>query len=387
MPSLTLAESAKLTQNLLVAGIIENIVTVNPFFEVLPFMEIQGNALQYNREQALGDVQFAGVDDIITAKNPASFKSITASLTTLIGDAEVNGLIQATRSNYTDQEAVQIASKAKSIARQYQQTMIIGDGTNNTFQGFNTLAGLSAGVSNISVTGGGSNYAQATTSVAITGGGGSGATANVVVSSGAVTAVIVTNAGTGYTSVPTVTITDSASGTGATATATITQPQILVAGNNGASLSFDILDQGIDSIKDKDGQADFILAPARTIRSYYALLRALGGASIGDVVTLPSGRTVPAYRGVPIFRNDYIPTNVTQGSSSNNTGSIYIGTLDDGSGTHGVSGITAEGEAGIRVNYIGESETKDNSITRVKFYSGLANFSELGLIQIKGLTN
>ena len=37
MASVTLAESAKLSQNLLIQGVIENVITVNRFFEVLPF--------------------------------------------------------------------------------------------------------------------------------------------------------------------------------------------------------------------------------------------------------------------------------------------------------------------------------------------------------------
>ena len=45
MASVTLAESAKLAQNELVAGVIENIITVNRFFDVLPFDSIEGNAL------------------------------------------------------------------------------------------------------------------------------------------------------------------------------------------------------------------------------------------------------------------------------------------------------------------------------------------------------
>lgn len=305
MATITLAESAKLSQNLLYAGIIESIVEVNPFFEILPFQEIEGNALSYNREKTLGDIQFAGVGDTITAKNPATFEQVSTSLTTLIGDAEVNGLIQATRSNINDQKTVQIMSKAKSLGRKFQDSLINGDGTANSFQGLASLTSPS---------------------------------------------------------------------------------QILNIGANGSALQFELLDELIDTVKDKDGQVDYILASARTIRSYYALLRALGGATIGDVVTLPSGRQVPAYRGVPIFRNDFIATNQTKGTATNTT-TLFAGTLDDGSGKHGIAGLTAAGEAGIRVTEIGESETKDETITRVKMYCGLANFSQLGLYAMPGITN
>jgi len=305
MSSVTLAQAAKLTNDMLLAGVIESIVEVNPIYEVMPFMGIDGNALAYNREATLGDVQFAGVDDTITAKSPAQFTRVTSELTTLIGDAEVNGLIQATKSNFTDQKAIQIASKAKSLGRKYQQNMIIGDGTGNSFEGMLSL--LPAG-------------------------------------------------------------------------------QTVDTGTDGAVLSFELLDELIDQVKDKDGQVDYFMMPARTLRAFMSLLRALGGASINDVLTLPSGRQVPMYRGIPLFRNDWIPTDQTKGTSTNTT-TIIAGTFDDGSGTHGISGLTASREFGLQVKDIGESETKDNEITRVKMYCGMALFSELGIAAAPGVKN
>lgn len=305
MPTVTMAESAKLTQDQLVAGLIETIVEVNPLYERLPFTEIEGNALAYNRENVLGDVQFLGVGGTITAKNPATFTKVTSELTTLIGDAEVNGLIQATRSDYTDQTAVQVASKVKSLARQYQDTMINGDGTGNSFQGM--LALIPAG-------------------------------------------------------------------------------QTLTAGANGGPLTFELLDELLDLVKDKDGEVDYIMSSFSMRRKYLSLLRALGGASINEVVTLPSGRTVPAYRGVPWFVNDYIPTDQVQGTSGAVCTSIFAGTFDDGSNKIGVAGLTARNSAGLRIENVGTSETKDEKITRVKMYCGFANFSQLGVAVLKGLT-
>lgn len=304
MPTVTLAESAKLTQDMLISGLIETIVEVNPLYEVLPFTEIDGNAISYNRENALGDVQFLGVGGTITAKNPATFSKVTSELTTLIGDAEVNGLIEATRSDYTDQTAIQVASKVKSIGRQFQQSMITGDGTGNSFTGMLSLV---------------------------------------------------------------------ASG------------QIITAGTDGASLTFDMLDQLLDRVKDKDGQVDYIMSSASMRRKYFGLLRALGGATINDTVTLPSGRQVPVYRGVPWFVNDYIPTNQVQGASGAVCTSIFAGTLDDGSNKYGVAGLTARGAAGLRIQNVGPKEDADENITRVKMYCGFANFSQLGLACLRGL--
>ncbi len=320
MSTVTLVESGKLAQDELVAGVIENIITVSRMFEVLPFDGIEGNALAYNRENALGPVATVGVGDSDgsigsgasgvnaaerqAAKNPATFTQVTSTLTTIMGDAEVNGLIQMTRSgDGNDQTAVQIASKAKSAGRKYQDQLITGDGTNFTFPGLITLC---------------------------------------------------------------------------------TAGQQVNTGTNGGVLSFAFLDELMDLVVDKDGQVDYFTMQARTLRSFMALLRALGGASIGDVVELPSGTTVPAYRGTPIFRNDFIPINQTKGSGTNTT-TIFAGNFDDGSRQHGIAGLTASQASGIQVVDVGESETKDERIWRVKWYSGLALFSEKGLACAPGI--
>jgi hypothetical protein len=52
--------------------LIENVITVNHMFELLPFDAIDGNALAYNRENVPGDVQMAGVGTTITAKAAAT---------------------------------------------------------------------------------------------------------------------------------------------------------------------------------------------------------------------------------------------------------------------------------------------------------------------------
>jgi hypothetical protein len=75
----------------------------------------------------------------------------------------------------------------------------------------------------LSVTAGGTGYTSAPTA-SITGGGGSGATAEAVVSGGAVTDLRLTNPGTGYTAAPTVSL-SGGGGTGATASATLVPAQ------------------------------------------------------------------------------------------------------------------------------------------------------------------
>ena len=303
MSTVTLAESAKLTQDDLVAGVIENVITVNQMYDMLPFRGITGNSLAYNRENVLGDVQFLAVGGTVTAKAPATFTKVTSTHTTIIGDAEVNGLIQATRSDYTNQEAAQVASKAKSAGRQFAQTFITGDGTSDSFQGLLSLC--PAG-------------------------------------------------------------------------------QTLATATNGEALTFDRMDELLDTVLAKDGQVDFLSMHSRTVRKYKALVRGLGGVTADDVYELPSGKQIIAYSGVPIFRNDYIPINQAQGSGTNLT-TMFAGCWDDGSDKVGIAGITAEQASGLVVEDVGISQTKDETITRVKWYCGLALFSEKAIAMAKGI--
>lgn len=128
MPTtVTFAEAAKLSQDQLVAGVIENIVTVNQAYQVMPMIGIVGNSLAFNRENVLGNSQTLAVGSQVTADAATTFTKVNADLTTIIGKAALNGLEQATQSNINDQMGVQIASKAKSVGRTYMDMVINGD--------------------------------------------------------------------------------------------------------------------------------------------------------------------------------------------------------------------------------------------------------------------
>lgn len=130
MASITFAEASKLGLNDLSAGVIESIVTSNQMYNVLPFDEIFGNALAYNRENVLGDAQALGLGGTITAKGAASYSQVTTALTTIVGDAEVDArlIAQGVGGNAgNDLVAAQIASKAKSVGREFQRMLIAGD--------------------------------------------------------------------------------------------------------------------------------------------------------------------------------------------------------------------------------------------------------------------
>ena len=140
MATQTLAEAQKLIQNDLISGIIEDIITTNPIWQVMPFTGYTGQAIIVNRENVLGDSQHLAVGGTITAKAASTITQSTFTATTTIGDAELNGLVKAqSMSAGVDQMAVEISSKAKSVGRKLQTGMAIGDGTGANLNSLHTL--------------------------------------------------------------------------------------------------------------------------------------------------------------------------------------------------------------------------------------------------------
>lgn len=301
MPSLTLVEAQKLQQNPLISGVIESIVTVNNMYQFLPFDQIVGNALSYNRENAIAGVAPLGVGGgsnsiPAAAKTSATVTPVTTPLKAIIGDALVDHFIQTTMGTQNDQKAVQLVSKAKAMGREFQRQLILGDEGTNSLE-FDGLQQLLPSTS--------SQYV-----------------------------------------------------------------------NVNAAFTLEVLDQAISMVKSKDGQVDFLMMSDMAIRKYFKTLRSLGGANITEVRTLPNGQQIPIYRGVPIFRNDWIPIDASDVTD------IYAGCFDDGSRKVGLAGLTSQVNSGIFVTEVGESEDSNDTITRVRFYTGLALFSELGMARM-----
>lgn len=311
MSSQTLAEAAKLIQNELVQGIAEDIISIDPLFQMLPFDGYTGQAIVVNRENALGDAGFYSVGDTITHKTPATFQQYSFTSTKLIGDAEMDGLVQAqSESAGVDQTAVEISSKAKSIGRQFQTGMATHDGASPNMNSLHSLC-------------------------------------------------------------------DSGQYTLASATQT---------------LSFELLDALLDLVKSKDGRVDWIMMPARTIRSYKTLLRGLGGTPGDWVMVMPDGTTkVVTYEGIPIFKNEYLSVAETPNGAALTGGaltSVWAGVFDDGTRKVGIAGIHPSSvPAGIQMEPVGAQEDKDAKIFRVKQYANFVNFNRRGLGRLTSISN
>lgn len=161
---------------------------------------------------------------------------------------------------------------------------------------------------------------------------------------------------------------------------------------DGDLFSLSILDKMLSNLKVGDNPA-FIMS-ATFIELYYAIMRSLGGAA-PETITLPGyGSPVPAYRGVPILRNDNIATNETVGLGT--TASLYLASLDADEGLALAAanmGSSFDPQAdptrgpvlGWRLEYLGAIEGADRRRTRLAWYGAAVLKSKLAAVRRRGV--
>ena len=138
--ALTITEASKLSNDILLTGVIETIVNESPILQSLPFIEIVGNGLTYNQESAAPTASFYEVGDTWAESTP-TFTQRTATLKILGGDADVDNFLKATRSNLQDLEASVVQLKAKAVQQKFDDGFVNGntDSDAKSFDGIEKL--------------------------------------------------------------------------------------------------------------------------------------------------------------------------------------------------------------------------------------------------------
>ena len=302
MATITLPEFVKRTRDQLIAGIVEDIYTMNPIWNYVPWIGFAGSGVSVNREVAMGDAEFIAIGGTITAKNPSEVDQILFRPTTLIGDAEINLLeVAMSNSDINDVVATEVSSKAKSIGRSMQNGFVNGDGTDPLMNGLLHM---------------------------------------------------------------------------------VDSQQTITPGANTA-LDFELLDQLQTLVVSKDGIVDFIMMHSRELLAYRSLCRQLGGVPMMEVKMGNRTIMIEEFNGIPIFRNDYIAPAAGEEADGN---IVYAGVWDDGTKKVGAAMIYPQATtAGIQFTEVGEMESKDEKIYRVKAYMNSAIFNRRGVAMLKGI--
>jgi hypothetical protein len=133
-------EAEKLSRSVLEQGVVEEIITLDSMFALMPFMRVNGKAYMYDRENTLSEADFLDPNDVVN-EGAATFTEVISKLRILAGDVDVDNFLDETMGDTNDQTAIQIAAKAKGLRRKFQRTLAIGRNATNPkeFDGLSTL--------------------------------------------------------------------------------------------------------------------------------------------------------------------------------------------------------------------------------------------------------
>ena len=127
MASLLLSEAAKLSNDEVVEGIVEDIITEDMWFQYLPFVQINGLSHVFKREATLGAVDFAGIGQDLSGdeyRSGATFETVNVGIQAIIAEIIIDSQIDDQFSDIDSQLQVQISSKAKAMSRFFMNACI-----------------------------------------------------------------------------------------------------------------------------------------------------------------------------------------------------------------------------------------------------------------------
>jgi hypothetical protein len=354
--SILLAEASKLATDILLKGIIETIVKDSPILQKLPFIQIVGNSLKYNRERTLPTAAFYAPVTGTWAASPPTFEQCSASLTVLGVDADVDNFLKSTRSNVQDLEAACIEQAAKAVRHKFEDTFLNGEvtGDANSFDGlWKTMKGTAWAASTA--------YALGDVRLPTAG-----------LENGF--RYECTTAGTSGGSAPTWNTTEGGTTTDNTITWTTRLGNHLGSGANGATLALSTIDKLIDLVR--GAKPDLLLMSRRSRRKIVGLARAAGtNLLIGEGKL---GEIVEYFNGIPVAISDWVKDSYTVGSSTD-CSAIFAFQAGEGA----VCGLTSPEM--LQIERLGSLETKDASRTRIKWYVSMADFSIVKCAMLTGV--
>ena len=122
----TLIEYMKQTTSELLQGVIEKFARTSPILEQLPFKEIVGNALKYNRETSLPGIAFRSVNEAYD-EDTGVINPETEALKILGGDADTDRALQKWEKNFGARRATDLKMKVKAAALFFTKNFFDGD--------------------------------------------------------------------------------------------------------------------------------------------------------------------------------------------------------------------------------------------------------------------
>ena len=283
---ISLSDAAALSNNLLVEGIIADIISVDEWFRYLPFVVFEGLAYTFTREASLASADFASPGTNLNQTKyqaGATFSSVNVNLSAIIADIIIDGQIEDQFSESNDQLQVQISSKSKQIARIYMNAIVNARRLSSLVQANNGPIGIADKFNGMA------SILDAET--------GNAADVNHPFY----------NAGA---STQTLSLTED-------------DPSSARNGKAGRVYTLEDLDDLIDRIT--AGKPDFLMMNSREIRTLRVLLRNTGGGTDAYMIQqqgLGNMKPMLYYQDIPVFRNDFVSKADAVNSTSHTVSSV-----------------------------------------------------------------
>ena len=139
MATQTVAQMNLLATESPVAGVVDEIINLDPLMEFLPFETLNGTQKRWIREDTLPTPQFYDVDEELVEGNP-TFAEVTLALKQIAVDSTVPGL-HVTKENVNAQRALNVNKIAKALMEEVGNKLVYGNATSFTKE-FNGLHAL-----------------------------------------------------------------------------------------------------------------------------------------------------------------------------------------------------------------------------------------------------
>jgi len=127
----TLAQYSTLTNDKILAGVIDTIVKESPVLSRIPFKEHVGNYFYFNIESTMATVNWYTTGDT-WVESPNVWAQGGILLTTMGGDVDTDKFAIKTKGNINDVRAVNIEGKAKAMAHEFDRAFIYGQTTSTS---------------------------------------------------------------------------------------------------------------------------------------------------------------------------------------------------------------------------------------------------------------
>jgi hypothetical protein len=398
-------EALKTARNPWMMLVAKSVITTDAMSSLIPIEPIAGNGYTYMREGTLPSTEFIAEAGTTTEESSGTDDVIDVRFRRIVGNLDLDQLSDiGGGSSPAEKKTRLLAKKIKTTWRKVQDTMINGGyATGFTVGNATVTPGLAVDAAvpsphTDSIRGGVGvlRYTHTGTFWAYKAPGDLEFGANVAIAADGSATLYSAN----ESKYVTVTIDVSDATANGTCTIEFTSstnafdglekllPSSQIAGTagTGAAYSLAMLDRLLSLNKIPEGRA--IMMNSTLIEKHYAAWRALGGST--PEVTAIAGYTgsVPAYRGVPILQNDFIPSDETDGAT-NTASSIYCVSLNADNGVYLAASSYGSLEspdadprvrpvAGFSIEDLGALEGKDAHRTRVKWIGAMALGSKYG---------